>query len=316
MRSYRGRFAPSPTGDLHLGSAAAAVLCAAAALRAGGTLVMRVEDLDPARCRPDVSNRMLDELRWLGLSWQEGPDVAGPTAPYVQSKRSPLYEAALELLIAQGLVYRCDCSRAEIQRAVGAPHAEDEGPRYSGQCRPYGMRDRAFRRPPALRLAVPEGMIARVHDEVLGTWESEVAEHGGDFVLRRGDGAYCYQLAVVVDDLAMGITEVVRGSDLASSAPRQVLLATLLGGEAPRFAHLPLVVGAGGERLAKRSRGVPISEQRAAGRDPDDLVRAIAVAYGQDIGDSEAPWPALARRFEWSRVPREPVSVSVLTASV
>jgi len=316
MRSYRGRFAPSPTGDLHLGSAAAAVLCGAAAQRAGGTLVMRVEDLDPTRCHPDAATRMLDELRWLGLVWHEGPDVGGPMAPYVQSMRSRRYEAALDLLIAQGVVYRCDCSRKDIQRAVGAPHAGEEGPRYSGRCRRYGMSDRAFRRPPALRLAVPSGSVARVHDEVLGTWEADVAEQGGDFVLQRGDGAYCYQLAVVVDDLAMGITEVVRAADLASSAPRQVLLAKLLGGEAPRFAHFPLVVGADGERLAKRSRGVPIADQRGAGRDPDDLVRSIAVAYGQDVGPSEKPWPALARRFQWSRVPRDPVSVSRLTASV
>lgn len=276
---------------------------------------MRVEDLDPARCRAEATERMLSDLRWLGLDWHEGPDVGGPVEPYVQSERSALYEAALQALVARGLVYRCDCSRAEIQRAVSAPHAGDEGPTYPGTCREHGMRERPFRRPPSLRLRVPPGSVASVDDEVLGTWKADVAEHGGDFVLRRGDGAYCYQLAVVVDDLAMGITEVVRGADLASSAPRQVWLARLLGGDPPRFAHLPLVVGHAGERLAKRSRGVPIADQRASGRDPGDLVRRIAVAYGQDVRDGEEPWSALAARFDWARVPHGPVSVDQLLAA-
>lgn len=285
--TYRGRFAPSPTGALHLGSAATAILCAAAARAAHGALVLRMEDLDRDRVLGGGAAAILDDLRWLGIAWDEGPDVSGPCAPYTQSERSPLYEAALSLLEAKGLLFFCDCSRAEIARAASAPHQGEEGPRYPGTCRAWGMQRRAFKRPPAVRLAVPDDERSKVtvEDRVLGRIEEDVAAVTGDFVLRRGDGVFAYQLAVVVDDLAMGITEVVRGADLASSAPRQALLARLLGGEPPRFAHVPLVIGERGERLAKRARGVPLSDQRESGVNPARLVRAIAGAYGFEIGD-------------------------------
>jgi glutamyl-tRNA synthetase len=299
---YRGRFAPSPTGDLHLGSAAAALFCAAAARRAGGRLVLRMEDLDAARAVPGKDAQILDDLRWLGVRWDEGPDAGGPAAPYVQSERLPLYEAAIELLAGAGLTYLCDCSRAEIARAASAPHAGEEGPRYRGTCRAQGMRARAFRRPPAVRLAVPEGTRVTVHDAVLGRLAEDVGEVTGDFVLRRGDGVFAYQLAVVVDDLAMGVTEVVRGGDLASSAPRQALLARLLGGEAPRFAHVPLLLGPDGERLAKRAPGMTLRDQRAAGRPGADLARALARAYGHALDEAADPVDALAERLEWGRL--------------
>ncbi len=296
---YRGRFAPSPTGDLHLGSAAAALFCAAAARARGGKLVLRMEDLDRDRVIPAASAAILDDLRWLGISWDEGPDIGGPASPYVQSARIELYCKAIDELAARDQVYLCDCSRAEIARAASAPHAGDEGPRYPGTCRPHGMRARAFRRPPAVRLAVPEGDAARVtlDDAVLGRLEENVGETTGDFVLRRGDGVFAYQLAVVVDDLAMGITEVVRGADLAASAPRQVLLARLLGGTPPAFAHVPLLLGADGERLAKRARGMTLRDQRASGRGGRALARAIARAYAHDLGDAADPLEALAARL-------------------
>ncbi len=306
---YRGRFAPSPTGALHLGSAAAAIFCAAASRAAGGELALRMEDLDRDRVVPGLAGAILDDLRWLGLDWDEGPDVGGPCAPYTQSERTPLYEAALVHLEARGLVFLCDCSRAEIARAASAPHAGEEGPRYPGTCRASGMRQRAFKRPPAVRLAVPDDERARVaiEDRVLGPLVEDVAQVTGDFVLRRGDGVFAYQLAVVVDDLAMGVTEVVRGADLAASAPRQVLLARLLGGDPPRFAHVPLLLGENGERLAKRARGVPLADQRAQGVSPAALVRAIAVAYGVDVragagaggGDASAVIDAVAGALDW-----------------
>jgi glutamyl-tRNA synthetase len=302
--TYRGRFAPSPTGPLHLGSAATALFCAAAALRSGGTLVLRMEDLDRDRVVPGAAEAILDDLRWLGLRWEEGPDVGGPARPYVQSERLPLYEAALGSLAAAGHTYLCDCSRAEIARAASAPHAGDDGPRYPGTCRPHGMRARAFRRLPAVRLAVPEDDRAQVtlEDAVLGPLVEDVAAVTGDFVLRRGDGVFAYQLAVVVDDLAMGITEVVRGADLALSAPRQALLARLLGGTPPRFAHVPLVVGDGGARLAKRAPGVTLRDQRALGRDPADLSRAIAIAYGHPLPEGGEPLAALAKILDYGRL--------------
>jgi glutamyl-tRNA synthetase len=217
----------------------------------------------------------------------------------VQSRRTALYDAALELLAARGLTYLCDCSRAEIARVAIAPHAGEEGPRYPGTCRPHGMKARAFRRPPAVRLAVPEGAVIEVEDAVLGKMREDVAAVTGDFVLRRGDGVHSYQLAVVVDDLAMGVTEVVRGGDLAPSAPRQVLLARLLGGEPPRFAHIPLLLGPDGARLAKRAPGMTLRDQRTGGRSGADLLRALAFAYGHPLGESGDPVTALAERLEF-----------------
>ena len=299
---YRGRFAPSPTGDLHLGSAAAALFCAAAARARDGQLVLRMEDLDRDRVIRGASAEILSDLRWLGITWNEGPDVGGPASPYVQSERVALYAAAVEQLASRDQVYLCDCSRAEIARAASAPHAGEEGPRYPGTCRPHGMRARAFRRPPAVRLAVPEGRAGDVilDDAVLGRVEENVGEITGDFVLRRGDGVFAYQLAVVVDDLTMEITEVVRGADLAASASRQVLLARLLGGTPPAFAHIPLLLGADTARLAKRARGMTLRDQRAAGRDGRDLVRAIARAYGHDLGAASDPILALAERLSFT----------------
>ena len=295
---YRGRFAPSPTGELHLGSAATALFCAAAVIAARGKLVLRTEDLDSARVVEGAAFQMLDDLAWLGLRWDEGPDVGGPFGPYEQSKRTRDYEAALEALAAKDLTYYCDCSRAEVARVASAPHAGDEL-RYPGTCRRYGMRRRSFRRPPAIRLAVPPDAHVVLDDRVLGRMEEHVAEVTGDFVLRRGDGVFAYQLAVVVDDLAMQITEVVRGADLASSAPRQALLARLLGAEAPRFAHVPLVVSEDGARLAKRDRGVPIRDQRQAGRDPRDLIRCLAWAVGCSLDSLSDPLAQLAHKLDF-----------------
>jgi len=306
MPAYRGRFAPSPTGALHLGSAAAALFCAAASIQARGTLLLRMEDIDLPRVVPGAAEAILDDLTWLGLCFHE--------SPVVQSERFPLYDAAIDRLAADGLVYLCDCSRAEIARVASAPHVGDEGPRYPGTCRPHGMRPRDFKRPPAVRLAVPDddrGLVT-VHDRVLGTTTEHVGRVTGDFVLRRGDGIFAYQLAVVVDDLAMGITDVVRGRDLASSSARQVLLAHLLGGVAPTFAHVPLLVGADGARLAKRAQGMTLGEHRDAGCDPRALVRSIARAYGHDLGDATSPLDALADTLSWSALPDAPVRVSAI----
>jgi glutamyl-tRNA synthetase len=276
---YRGRFAPSPTGDLHVGSLATALVAWLGARGAGGALVLRVEDIDTPRVVPGSEARQLDDLAWLGLDWDEGPDVGGACGPYRQSERGAAYDAALDDLARRGLVYLCDCSRSEIARAASAPHAGDEGPVYPGTCRPHGMRARAFKRPPALRLRVPDGVVT-VDDALQGRFSQDVARVVGDFVLRRGDGAYAYQLAVVVDDLAMRVTEVVRGFDLLASAPRQALLARLLGGTPPAFAHVPLVVGADGERLAKRARGVALRDHRDAGEAPAQILGGLAHALG------------------------------------
>jgi len=184
----------------------------------------------------------------------------------------------------RGLLYYCDCSRAEIARIASAPHAGEEGPRYPGTCRAFGMRERAWKRPPAIRLAVPDGVV-HVDDAIQGAFDEDVAARVGDFVLKRGDGVYAYQLACVVDDLAMGVTEVVRGADLIDSTARQVLLARLLGATPPAFAHVPLVVAPDGARLAKRAGGVTIRDHREHGRSPQDLVRMLAETLGLPPAD-------------------------------
>ena len=236
---------------------------------------------------PGTEARQLDDLRWLGLDWDEGPDVGGASAPYRQSERRAHYEAALDALARRDLTYLCDCSRAEIARIASAPHAGEEGPRYPGTCRDLGMRPRAWKRPPAVRLRVPPGGIA-IDDALQGRLVQDVAQAVGDFVLRRGDGMFAYQLAVVVDDLAMGVGEVVRGADLLSSAPRQALLARLLGGTPPRWAHVPLVVAADGSRLAKRAPGVTLRDHRDAGASAAHLVDGLARLLGLARGGSLA----------------------------
>jgi glutamyl-tRNA synthetase len=288
MSEYRGRFAPSPTGDLHLGSLATALIAAARARAAGGRLLLRVEDIDTARVVAGSEGRQRDDLRWLGLDWDEGPDVGGPSGPYRQSERAAYYEEALARLAGQGLLYLCDCSRAEIAQVASAPHAGDEGPRYPGTCRRFGMGVRQWKRPPAVRVMLPDREVA-VDDALQGRLVQHVAGEVGDFVLKRGDGVYAYQLAVVVDDIEMGITEVVRGVDLLASAPRQALLAELLGGRPPAWAHVPLVVGTDGARLQKREASETLADSRQRGLTPADVVARLTRTLGLTDLDDLAP---------------------------
>ncbi|MDX2169503.1 MAG: tRNA glutamyl-Q(34) synthetase GluQRS [Deltaproteobacteria bacterium] len=269
--SYRGRFAPSPTGALHLGSLATALAAWWRARQQGGALLLRVEDIDTPRVVAGSAAQQLDDLAWLGLDWDE--------PPLRQSTRGAAYEAAIATLAAHGAVYLCDCSRREIAGVASAPHAGEEGPRYPGTCRRFGMRDRAWKRPPAVRVALPDREIV-VRDLWQGERRQHVAAEVGDFVLKRGDGIYAYQLAVVVDDRDMRVSEVVRGADLLDSAPRQVLLAEMLGARAPAFAHAPLVLDADGARLQKRTPGHTLAAARAAGVAPAVMVGRLAAALG------------------------------------
>jgi glutamyl-tRNA synthetase len=293
----RTRFAPSPTGDLHLGGAWTALASWVEARRHGGAHVLRVEDLDAPRVVAGSGARLEEDLRWLGLDWDEGP--------YRQSERAEHYEAAVGVLAAQGLVYPCDCSRADIARVASAPHAGEDTV-YPGTCR---GRDpaRPMRRPPALRVRVPDEVVA-YDDAVVGRVEQRLARDVGDFVLRRGDGVFAYQLAVVVDDLAMGITDVVRGADLVPSTPRQIWLASVLGGRAPRYGHVALVVAPDGGRLEKRTPGAVVRALREAGVAPERVVGELA--YG--LGLARTPSPArprevaaasVARPIGWRREP-------------
>lgn len=269
----RQRFAPSPTGDLHLGGAYVALAAWLRARAAGDAFIVRDEDLDRPRVVAGAIERILDDLSWLGLDWDEGPRVGGPHAPYAQSERGALYDAAIESLD----VYPCTCTRAEI--ASSAPHGVE--PRYPGTCR--DPKNRKSGRPAALRLRVPPGVVA-FEDEIHGPQAQDVAATVGDFVLRRADGVASYQLAVAVDDLAMEVGEVVRGDDLLSSTARQVLLMRLLGGAPPRWVHLPLVLGPDGTRLAKRHQaawtGSTVAELRDAGISASEIVAELAAALG------------------------------------
>jgi glutamyl-tRNA synthetase len=269
---------------------------------------MRVEDLDGPRVRPGLEARILDELRWLGLDWEEGPDVGGPSGPYRQSERGGRYAAALDRLRAAGLAYPCFCSRAEIAQASQAPHASDEGPRYPGTCRDLAAEERAtraVRRPPAWRLRVPEGPVS-FDDVVHGPCAFDVAATVGDFVVARADGVASYQLAVAIDDAAMGITDVVRGDDLLPSTARQILLFRALGLPVPRFAHVPLVVGEDGDRLAKRHGALSLGELRERGAEPAAVVGMLAAISGLAPPGARV-WPAeLVRGFSLDAIPRGP----------
>ena len=295
----RGRFAPSPTGELHLGNARTALLSWLWARAEGGEYALRVEDLDLPRVRPGLAARQLEELRWLGLDWDG--------EPVYQSQRALLYENALRSL--GGQVYECFCSRAEI---ASAPHG-DEGPRYPGTCRdlsPVERDEKRRARAPSLRLRVPPGPLS-FHDQILGRQSIDTARLVGDFVLRRGDGITSYQLAVVVDDGAMGITQVLRGADLLPSTARQILLFRLLGLREPRWAHAPLVLSASGERLSKRDRSTSLSDLRARGVDPRRIVAHLARLSGLPAGDACAARD-LVPGFRPALIPPAPVRLEAL----
>ncbi len=311
-RALVGRLAPSPTGGLHLGHARTFFLAWLAVRRGGGRLILRVEDIDTTRVRPGMAEAALVDLRWLGLDWDEGPDVGGPHAPYEQSRRMGRYQAALDLLKSQERVYPCTCTRAEIARAASAPHAEEEGPTYPGTCSARTAREadslgnRAF----AWRFRVPAGSVSW-EDLVLGFCSLDPSGVGGDFTLARSDAGPSYQLAVVVDDAEMGVTQVVRGEDLTTSTPRQILIHQALGLEPPRYAHVPLAIGTDGRRLAKRDNAIKLSTLRESGVDPGKLISWIArsCAWGEAREPSH-PVDWLRRGVDPFAIPREPWVVS------
>jgi glutamyl-tRNA synthetase len=282
--AIRTRFAPSPTGDLHVGGAWTALASWALARRdPAGASIMRVEDIDTPRVVAGSEARILDDLAWLGFDYDEH---------HTQSKRSAVYEDALAKLEAAGLTYECDCSRAEIARAASAPHPGEELV-YPGTCRDAPP-DREMKRAPAIRLRVPERSTVAFDDAVRGRVEQHIDTEVGDFVLRRGDGVFAYQLVVALDDALMKITDVVRADDLLASTPRQILLLRLLGfadADIPRYAHVPLVVASDGERLAKRTRGSTIRELRDRDVSRDEIIGELASGLGLVRGESRAMSP-------------------------
>lgn len=296
----RGRFAPTPSGRMHLGNVFAALVAWLSVRAAGGEMVLRIEDLDPRAASRERAGLLMDDLRWLGLSWDEGP--------YWQSERGRLYEEAIERLGAAGLTYPCFCSRAELHTA-SAPHASDGMPVYAGTCRGLSAEEvarRAAVRPPATRLRVPDatdpaGTIAFT-DLAYGPQREVLALECGDFLVRRSDGVVAYQLAVVVDDALMGVTQVVRGRDLLGSCARQIYLGRLLGWPAPEFGHVPLLVAPDGRRLSKREKDLDLGALRASGVRPERIVGALAAAAGL-AEPGWAGWPEeLVDGFSWERL--------------
>lgn len=297
-RPYRGRLAPSPTGYLHLGHARTFWIAQERARQSGGTLVLRNEDMDAKRFKLEFVAAMLEDLRWFGFAWQEGPDVGGAFAPYDQSGRMNQYRAALKTLCEGGFIYACNCSRKDIAAAARAPHAdEDDEVIYPGTCRTrridgWGgtgdIRDRlastpATARPPSLRFRVPDGETVSFHDGYFGPQSFVAGKDFGDFVVWRHDDVPAYQLACAVDDATMQITEVVRGADLLKSTARQILLHRALGFQPPAFFHCPLMNDESGVRLAKRHDALSLRTLRERGESPEALRRVWTQAGSQEL---------------------------------
>lgn len=304
----KGRFAPSPSGRMHLGNVFAALISWLSAKKQGGSWVLRIEDLDPQRSRLEYAKLIEDDLQWLGLEWDEGGlDDRGPNQPYRQSLATPIYNEILDRLSAMNLTYPCFCTRADIM-ATQAPHESDGRVVYSGQCRPTSLGG-TLSSPPAgkteraLRLVVPDETI-RFTDRLYGPQEVNLKDHCGDFILRRADGAWAYQLAVVADDARMGITEVVRGSDLLLSSAQQIYLYRLLGLNPPEFAHVPLLCNDEGMRLSKRDRSMSMEEVRKTA-EPSHVIGYLAFMAGL----LPEPFPISAKGllplFSWSAIPSE-----------
>ena len=295
---YRGRIAPSPTGLLHLGHARTFWIAYQRALAAEGTLILRNEDLDPQRSKAEFAAAMIEDLRWLGIAWQEGSATiaVGPHAPYAQSLRRHLYRAAWEKLRTGGWIYPCLCSRRELAQAAGAPHEDaallaherDDEPLYPGTCRPPIGSVAAAVSPAGTnwRFRVPEGETIAFIDSNLGPRSYTTARDFGDFLVWRRDNVPAYQLAVVVDDAAMQITEVVRGADLLKSTARQMLLNRALGYRDPAWWHCDLLRDEQGRRLAKRHDALSIRALRERGMQPNEVLRMAGV---ESIKENNSP---------------------------
>ncbi len=306
----RTRFAPSPTGLLHLGNARTALVNALLAGREGGAFILRLEDTDPERCRPGYAEAMLADLAWLGLRWDEGPDVGGPLGPYRQSERGAIYEEYFQRLQAAGLVYPCFCTAQELEAERAAARAAGRPPRYGGRCRrldPAAAAERAAAgEPHTLRFAVPAGRTVRFDDLVRGA-QSFASDDLGDFVVRRADGSPAFLFSNAVDDALMGVTHVLRGEDHLANTPRQLLLLEALELPAPAYGHVSLVTGTDGAPLSKRNGSRSLRELREAGFLPLAVVNYLARlghTFEQDPGLADLA--GLVAGFTLARLGRAP----------
>ncbi|MGN0186813.1 MAG: tRNA glutamyl-Q(34) synthetase GluQRS [Paludibacteraceae bacterium] len=301
----RGRFAPSPTGRMHLGNVYTALLSWLSVKAQDGAWILRIEDLDPQRSKPAYAAQIEDDLRWLGLPWDEGGDTPG----YRQSERTELYTHYFRLLEQQRLVYPCFCRRADIL-AAQAPHATDHHGVYAGTCRHLTAAEiaqKTAQRTPSYRLKVPNQSI-NFADGHYGTQSHNLQQICGDFVVRRADGGFAYQLAVVVDDALMHINQVVRGNDLLASTPQQIYLYRLLGFDVPQFYHLPLLCSASGDRLCKRDKSLDLGELRKHYTAEEIVGKLAFLAHLIDKEEPIAPRELLPL-FDWQKIPHHNIIV-------
>ena len=289
----KGRFAPSPTGRMHLGNVFSALLSWLSAKSQGGTWLLRIEDIDPQRSKQEYAELIMDDLHWLGLDWDEGP--------YYQSERGDIYEHYLKQLTDNGLTYPCYCTRADIL-ATQAPHESDGRVVYKGTCR--NLAPGVKTGPAAIRMKVPsEGKgILSFTDGHYGMQTIDLTTHCGDFIVRRKDGAWAYQLAVVVDDALMGINEVVRGCDLLLSSPQQIYLAQQLGFAPPHFTHLPLLCNKQGQRLSKRDQSLDMAALRTSNT-PEEIIGMLAHTAGLQQSNEPITAQELVGEFSWDKIP-------------
>ena len=301
MKTVVGRFAPTPSGKMHLGNVLCCLVAWLSARSQGGRVLLRVEDLDPERSGADYERQIEEDLRWLGLDWDEGGlEAAG--GRYCQSGRSGVYEQYFDILSEKGLIYPCFCSRAELH-AADAPHLSDGRYFYPGTCRnltPEEAAEKAKKRKPAWRVKVPDETV-RFTDLHYGPYAENLAAECGDFVIRRADGVFAYQLATAVDDGLMGVTEVVRGRDLIGSTARQLWLQRTLGLPSPVYGHIPLLTDWDGRRLSKRDGDLDLARLREKWR-PEEIIGMLAEAAG--ILPAYRPVSAreLVPLFSWGKV--------------
>ena len=302
-----GRLAPSPTGAQHIGNARTYLLAWLSIRSRGGKLILRMEDIDSPRIKAGADAQAIEDLHWLGLDWDEGPDIGGCSAPYVQTQRMEMYRDALEQLQAAERVYPCTCTRGDIATAASAPHVGQEGPIYPGTCAHRTANDaqslagQAF----AWRFRASSSRRELV-DLVAGAQSCNVQDELGDFIVGKADGSPAYQLAVVVDDHQMGVTEVLRGDDLLPSALRQLEIYEQFGWQPPAFAHVPLVVGEDGRRLAKRHGDTRLATLRAKGVSAEQLIGLLAFSCGLRPTTEPVSVTDLLSDFDLAKIPRAP----------
>lgn len=306
-----GRFAPTPSGFIHLGNAFCSLLAWLYAKASGGKIILRIEDLDPQRCTRARADALAHELEWLGLSWDEGAYVSQNSANYFQSARSEIYAYYFHELKQQDLVYPCFCSRSELH-AAEAPHASDGSLLYAGTCRPLTPAQRQAKarlRQPAWRVKV-DNLPISFCDAHYGKKVYDLTQECGDFIVRRSDGVYAYQLAVTVDDALMGVTQVVRGSDLLNSTPMQLYLYQKLKLTPPDFCHIPLLTAADGRRLSKRDGDLEISQLRTRLGSPEPIIGILAYLAGQIIKPEPITAADLLKIFDADKIPKHNIVVS------